>query len=55
MKVKVAVVQTESVWGNEEYKNARRCLEYLEQAAATGAKIIAFPEGYPRPQPWPAG
>ena len=53
MKVKVAVVQAESVWGDEEYKNAWRCLEYLEKAAATGARLIAFPEGYPGPSHGP--
>jgi len=53
MKVKVAVVQAESEWGEEEYKNAFQCMEYLEEAAATGAKIIALPEGYPGPSHGP--
>jgi len=53
MKIKVAVVQTESIWGNEEYRNAWRCLEYMEEAAATGAQLIAFPEGYPGPSHGP--
>lgn len=53
MKVKVAVVQTESVWGDEEYQNASRCLKYMEEAAATGARLIAFPEGYPGPSHGP--
>lgn len=49
MKVKVAAVQPESVWGEEEYKNAEQALLYLEEAASTGAQLICFPEGYPGP------
>lgn len=49
MKVKVAAVQPESVFGDDEYKNADQALAYLEQAARTGAQLICFPEGYPGP------
>ncbi|MFQ5879195.1 MAG: carbon-nitrogen hydrolase family protein [Dehalococcoidia bacterium] len=49
MKVKVAAVQSESIYGEEEYKNAERALAYLEEAARTGAQLICFPEGYPGP------
>ena len=53
MKIKVAVVQPESVWGNEEYQNAKRCPDYLERAAAAGVRLVAFPEGYPGPSHGP--
>ena len=49
MKVKVAAVQPESVYGPDEYKNAERALAYLEEAARTGAQLVCFPEGYPGP------
>lgn len=49
MKVKVAAVQPDSIYGEEEYKNAERALAYLEQAARTGAQLVCFPEGYPGP------
>jgi predicted amidohydrolase len=49
MKVKVAAVQPRSFWGEEEYKNAERCLDYLEEAVDQGAQLVCFPEGYPGP------
>jgi len=47
MKIKVATVQLEAIYGAEEYKNAERCLSYLEGAARTGAQPICLPEGSP--------
>lgn len=49
MKVKVAAVQPRSFWGPEEWKNAANALEYVDQAAEQGAKLVVFPEGYPGP------
>lgn len=49
MNIKVAVVQPESVYGEEEYKNVERALSYLREAAEKGAQLICFPEGYPGP------
>jgi predicted amidohydrolase len=46
---KVAVVQPLASYGDEEWRNAERCLEYLDEAALTGARLICFPEGYPGP------
>lgn len=47
MKIKVAAVQPEAVYGAEEYKNAEQCLSYLEEAARTWAQPIYLPEDYP--------
>lgn len=49
MTIKVAVVQPESVYGDEEYRNSERALAYLEEAVKTGAQLVCFPEGYPGP------
>ncbi len=48
-KVKVAVVSPESAQGEDEWKNAIRAVEYLDEAAAVGAQLVCFPEGYPGP------
>ncbi|MBI3078955.1 MAG: carbon-nitrogen hydrolase family protein [Deltaproteobacteria bacterium] len=53
MKVKVAAVQPEAHWGEEEWRNAERALKYVDEAAATGAKLITFSEGYPGPSHGP--
>jgi len=49
MKVNVAAVQPQAYWGAEEYRNAARAVEYLDEAADQGARLICFPEGYPGP------
>jgi predicted amidohydrolase len=47
--VTLAAVQPLAFRGEEEYKNVERALAYIDEAAAGGAQIIAFPEGYPGP------
>lgn len=47
--VKVAAFATESYYGDEEYKNAKKAIHYLEQAARAGAQLVCFPEGFPGP------
>ena len=49
MKVRVAAISAEAYYGPEEYRNAERVLKYVDEAAAIGAQIICFPEGYPGP------
>lgn len=53
MKVKVAAVQPESFHGAEEHKNVDRALAYVDEAAALGAQLVCFPEGYPGPYSGP--
>jgi predicted amidohydrolase len=48
-KVKVALVSPQSVYGEDEWQNALKALDYLDEAAATGAQLVCFPEGYPGP------
>lgn len=48
-KVRIAVVSPESAQGEDEWENAVRALEYLDEAAAVGAQLVCFPEGYPGP------
>jgi predicted amidohydrolase len=47
--LKVAAIQPESIYGENEYQNALNAPKYLEEAAYTGAQLICFPEGYPGP------
>lgn len=49
MLVKVAVVAPWCERGEAEVENVQRALDYIDAAADSGAKIIAFPEGYPGP------
>lgn len=49
MKIRVAAICTESYYGQEEYRNAERALKYVDEAAALGAELVSFPEGYPGP------
>jgi len=49
MKVKVAAVQAESVYGEEEWQNVDRAIRYMDEEAEIGADIVCFPEGYPGP------
>ena len=48
-KVKVSVVSPESAKGEDEWKNANRAVQYLDEAAVMGAQLVCFPEGYPGP------
>ena len=49
MKVKVAAVQAFNSFGDDEYLNAKYALDYVDTAAAQGARLVVFPEGYPGP------
>jgi predicted amidohydrolase len=49
MKLKIAVVQPETLTGNEAPKNVERAVAYIREAAREGAKLIALPETYPGP------
>jgi predicted amidohydrolase len=49
MMAKVAVVQPQSFRGPEEERNVERALNYLDEAARQGARLVSFPEGYPGP------
>ena len=53
MKTKVAAVQPLGYYGDDEYKNAEMAVSYVELAAAQGAKLVVFPEGYPGPYSGP--
>lgn len=53
MKVRVAAVQPVGFYGDEEYRNVESALKYIDIAAAQGAQIICFPEGYPGPYSGP--
>jgi predicted amidohydrolase len=47
--VKVAAFAAESHYGAEEHRNAKKAIQYLEQAARAGAQLVCFPEGFPGP------
>ncbi|MBM4314823.1 MAG: carbon-nitrogen hydrolase family protein, partial [Deltaproteobacteria bacterium] len=49
MKLKIAVVQPETLTGSEAPKNVERAVAYIREAAREGAKLIALPETYPGP------
>ena len=49
MKIKLAAVQAESVFGEEEWQNAERAIRYLDEISALGVHLVCFPEGYPGP------
>ena len=49
MKVRLAAVQPRSGGGADEARNAREALDWLDRAAAAGADLVMFPEGYPGP------
>ena len=53
MKVKVAAVQPLGNYGEEEYRDVEKALEYIDIASAQGAQLICFPEGYPGPYSGP--
>jgi predicted amidohydrolase len=48
-RFKIAAVQPQSVWGQEEWRNAQTAYDAVEEAAAQGAELITFPEGFPGP------
>ncbi len=49
MKVRLAAVQPRSGGGSTESRNAVEALDWLDRAAAAGADLVMFPEGYPGP------
>lgn len=49
MIVRVAAIQPLAFRGEEEARNEASALEYLNRAAEAGARVAAFPEGYPGP------
>ncbi len=49
MKIKVAAVQAESVFGEEEWKNLERAIRYLDEFSGSDIRLVCFPEGYPGP------
>lgn len=51
--VKIAVVLPKSYFGEEEWKNAKASLKYLDDAVKEGAELVCFPEGYPGPASGP--
>lgn len=53
MKIKIAVVQPRSFFGEDEYLNVEKALLYVEEASVNGARLICMPEGYPGPNSGP--
>lgn len=49
MRVKVAAVQPRSWTESNEMRNGEESRIWLRQAAAAGAELVVFPEGYPGP------
>ena len=49
MKLKIAVVQPETLTGGESPRNVERAVAYIREAAREGARLIALPETYPGP------
>lgn len=49
MQVRLAAVQPRSGAGSTESRNAFEALDWLDRAAAAGADLVMFPEGYPGP------
>ncbi|MFH1122304.1 MAG: carbon-nitrogen hydrolase family protein [Pseudomonadota bacterium] len=48
-RVKVAGVSPLAVYGEDEWENAFRAVDYVDEAAAEGAHLVCFPEGFPGP------
>jgi predicted amidohydrolase len=49
MKVRVAAVQPRSHIGDDEHRNGRDALRWLDRCAKLEADLVLFPEGYPGP------
>ena len=49
VQIRVASVQPRAHRRQEERHNLRIALRYLDEAAAEGARIVTFPEGFPGP------
>lgn len=48
-QMRVAAIQPRSATGAEEWRNADEAVAWVERAAAQGADLVVFPEGYPGP------
>ena len=51
--VRVGIVLPESHFGEEEWRNAEAAIRYADEAAAKGAQLLLYPEGYPGPMTGP--
>jgi 5-aminopentanamidase len=49
VSIRLALVQPASATGADEHRNAAAALAWLDRAAAEGADLVVFPEGYPGP------
>ncbi len=49
MKLRVAAVQPRSASGSSEHENVEAAIGAVASAAAQGAQLVVFPEGYPGP------
>jgi predicted amidohydrolase len=49
MKIRVAAVQPRSRIGDDEHRNGRDALKWLDRCSKLGADLVLFPEGYPGP------
>jgi predicted amidohydrolase len=51
--VRVGLVLPHSYYGEAEWKNAERAIEYADEAARQGVQLLLYPEGYPGPMTGP--
>lgn len=49
MSIRLAAVQPRSFHGADEERNVEEALRWVDRAAAAGADLVLFPEGYPGP------
>lgn len=49
MSIRLAAVQPRSFHGPEEERNLEEAVRWVDRAAAAGADLVLFPEGYPGP------
>jgi len=49
MTIRLAAIQPTAGTGRAEERNATDALDWLDKAAASGADLVLFPEGYPGP------
>lgn len=53
MKVKIGVAQPRGFFGEEAKKHTEIALNYIDEGAKQGVKILCFPEGFPGPFTFP--
>ncbi len=51
--VRVGTVLPEAFYGEPEWQNAEKSLEWADEAAAQGVELLLYPEGYPGPMTGP--